>query len=270
MALDAASLHRHCAAMELSKNPFTHAIAAGQKQVGLWVTLLGGFQAEVVAASDFDWVVLDMEHSPNDMQSVLGQLQAFERSGATALVRPQTNDPVLVKRLLDLGAPGLVFPMVQTVEECELAVASTRYPPRGMRGFSGSHRGNRFGRIKDYATKVEDETTVIIQLETREAIERAEEIAAVDGVSGIFFGPADIAADIGLLGQPMHPDVWELIWTTASKLIAKGMPVGTLVVDGPFASKLLNDGFTFVACGTDAAILSRGADALAASVKETL
>jgi 4-hydroxy-2-oxoheptanedioate aldolase len=256
--------------MKLTPNRFTQAIAKGEKQVGLWVSLLGGFQAELIAASDFDWVLLDMEHSPNDMQSVLGQLQAFERSTATALVRPEENNPVLVKRLLDLGAPGILFPWVQNVEEAKAAVAATRYPPRGIRGFSGSHRGNRFGRVTDYMTQVEHETAVIIQLETRAAIEQAEEIAAIDGVSGIFFGPADIAADIGHIGQSLHPEVWELIWPAARKLISMGMPVGTLVIDAGFATKLLQDGFTFVACGTDAAILTRGADALAAEVKSKI
>ncbi len=256
--------------MNLPPNPFTHAIAKGEKQVGLWVSLLGGFQAEVIAASDFDWVVLDMEHSPNDMASVLGQLQAFERSKTTALVRPEANDPVLVKRLLDLGAPGLVFPWVQSVGEACAAVQATRYPPDGIRGFAGSHRANRFGRVSDYAARVAQETTVIIQLETRAAIEQAEEIAAVDGVSGIFFGPADIAADIGHLGNPMHPEVWELIWNAAHKLIARGMPVGTLVLDAGFAADLLRDGFTFVACGTDVAILAKGSDALAADVKSSI
>jgi 4-hydroxy-2-oxoheptanedioate aldolase len=256
--------------MEFKTNPFTQAIRKGEKQVGLWVSTMDGFAAEIVAGAGFDWVCLDMEHSPSDLTKIMQQLQVFERYGTTPLVRPDWNDTVKVKRLLDLGAPGLVFPMVQSVEEARAAVAATRYPPRGVRGVSGSQRGNQYGRIKDYAARVEDELTVIVQLETQAAIAQAEDIAAVDGVTGVFFGPADIAADMGMLGDPMNPRVWELIWSAAEKLIAKGMPVGTLVLDPEFAKKLLNDGFTFVACGTDAALLARATEALAADVKSAV
>ena len=256
--------------MKLQSNAFTHAIAAGKKQIGLWVGLTSNFAANVVAPSGYDWVLVDMEHSPNTMDSVLGQLQVFEASDTTAIVRPEWNDPILVKRLLDMGAQGLLFPMVQTVEEAELAVASTRYPPRGIRGVSGSMRGNKFGRITDYNDRVEDETTVIIQIETMAAISRAEEIGAVDGVSGIFFGPADIAADMGMLGKPNDPAVWDAIMPAAKKLMAMGVPVGTLVLDVELAAKLANEGFTFVACGTDASILAKGSDALLATMKEKI
>lgn len=256
--------------MKLPNNEFTHAIAAGKKQIGLWVGLTSNFAANVVAPSGFDWVLVDMEHSPNTMDSVLGQLQVFEASDTTAIVRPEWNDPILVKRLLDMGAQGLLFPMVQNVEEAELAVASTRYPPRGIRGVSGSMRGNKFGRITDYNDRVEDETTVIIQIETMAAISRAEEIGAVDGVSGIFFGPADIAADMGMLGKPNDPAVWDAIMPAAKKLMAMGVPVGTLVLDVELAAKLANEGFTFVACGTDASILAKGSDALLATMKEKI
>lgn len=256
--------------MKLASNSFTHAIAAGDKQVGLWISLASPFVAEVTAPAGYDWALIDMEHSPNDYFSVLGQLQAFASTGTTAIVRPEWNDPVIVKRLLDLGVPGLLFPMIQTVEEARLAVASTRYPPQGIRGVSEATRATKFGRVSDYVTRVQDETTVILQLETAAAVARAEEIAAVDGVSGIFFGPADIAADIGKLGKPMDAEVWALIKPAAQKLIAQGVRVGTLVLDPSFAAELLNEGFTFVACGTDASLLARATDALLASVKDQM
>jgi 4-hydroxy-2-oxoheptanedioate aldolase len=253
--------------MKLTPNPFTHAIRRGEKQIGLWLTSASTSSAEVIASAGYDWVVVDMEHAPNHMLSVRSQLQVLAASPTTALARPDWNDAVEVKRLLDLGADGLVFPMIQTVEEAEKAVASTRYPPRGIRGVSGVTRANKYGRVRDYFDRIEDETTVILQLETVSAIERAEEIAAVDGVDGIFFGPADISADMGLLGQTMAPAVWELIWAAAEKLIAKDVPVGTLVLDPAFAAKLLNDGFTFVACGVDTALLAQSSDQLLAHVK---
>ena len=256
--------------MNLPLNPFTRAIAAGKKQIGLWVTLSSNFTAEVVAPSGYDWVLVDMEHSPNDLNSVIGQLQVFASTGTTAIVRPDWNDTVQVKRLLDSGAQGLLFPMIQNVEEAQKAIAATRYPPHGVRGVSGSTRAKKFSRIKDYFSKVEQETTLILQLETQSAVTMAEEIGTQDGVSGVFFGPADIAADMGLLGKPMDDAVWDLIMPAARALMAKGVPVGTLVLDTEFAAKLLNEGFTFVACGSDTSIFVKGSDALLAQVKDNL
>ncbi len=256
--------------MKMQENLFVRAIAAGKKQIGLWTSLSSPFASEVVAPSGFDWVLIDMEYSPNDYFTVLGQLQSFAATETTAIVRPEWNNPVVVKRLLDLGVPGLLFPMIQSVEEAELAVASTRYPPNGTRGVAGGTRATKFGRLTDYVSRVEDETAILLQLETADAVANAEEIAATDGVDGIFFGPADIAADMGKVGNPMDEEVWALINSAAQKLIAKGVPVGTLVLDSKFAAKLFNDGFTFVACGTDTALLAKGADNLLAGVKADL
>jgi 4-hydroxy-2-oxoheptanedioate aldolase len=256
--------------MKLPENPFLKAIRAGQRQVGLWVSLSSGFAAEVVSTSGYDWVLLDMEHSPGEITTIMNQLQVFASSSTTAMVRPDWNDTVKIKRLLDLGAPALLLPMVQSVEEAEKAVAACRYPPRGVRGVSGTNRANAFGRVTDYFQQVENETAIIVQLETAAAISQAEEIAAVDGISGVFFGPADIAADIGRLGKPMDAAVWELIMPAARKLMAKGVPVGTLVLDADYAAKLLIDGFTFVACGSDLSLLAKGADTLLATVMEQL
>ncbi len=253
--------------MNVAPNAFLAAIRASKPQVGIWVGLSSPFAAEIIAGAGFDWAMIDMEHSPNDLTSVLGQLQAFAAYSTTAMVRPEWNDPVLVKRLLDIGAPGLLFPMVQSVDEARKAVASTRYPPNGVRGVSTSTRANRFGRVGDYFTKAEDELAVLLQVETRAAVNLAVEIGAVDGCDGVFFGPADIGADMGHLGQPMHPEVWDFIMPAAKRLIAAGIPVGTLVGDSAFARKLLDQGFTFVACGVDTGILAKGADALLKTMK---
>ena len=211
-----------------------------------------------------------MEHSPNDYFSVMAQLQVFDATDTTAVVRVEWNDAVAVKRLLDLGAPGLLFPMIQNVEEAKRAVAATRYPPHGVRGFAGGSRATKFGRINDYIDRVEDETTVLLQVETRAAVEQAVEIGSVDGVNGVFFGPGDIAADIGKLGKPLDDAVWDFIRPAAKALIDKGIPVGTLVTNADFAAKLLNDGFSFVACGTDSGLLANASDALLAGVKDKL
>lgn len=253
--------------MKLPSNPFLSAIRAGRPQIGIWVTLSQAFAAEAVAGAGFDWALIDMEHSPNDLQSVMGQLQAFAPYKTTTIVRPEWNDPVLVKRLLDAGAPGLLFPMVQSPKEAASAVSATRYPPRGIRGVSNMTRANRFGRIEDYFTRIEEETAVLVQAETRAAVAMADQLGSVDGVDGVFFGPADIAADMGHLGNAMHEDVWEVIMPAAKNLMAKGIPVGTLVTDAAFAENLINEGFSFVACGTDAGLLAKGADALLKSMK---
>lgn len=249
-------------------NPFLAAIKSGQPQIGLWITLSNIYSAEVIASAGFDWVLIDMEHSPNDLRSVVGQLQVFDAHPTTAIVRPEWNDAVLVKRLLDSGAEGLLFPMVQNADEAASAVSSMRYPPRGIRGVSGNTRANNFGRVTDYFTRIEDETATIVQIETKAALALADEIAETEGVDAVFFGPADIAADMGLLGQPQHPDVWAAIWGAAKKLMAKNIPVGTLVMDPAFARNLVDEGFMFVACGSDAALLARSADKLVKSMTE--
>ena len=253
--------------MKLPPNRFLAGLREGRPQIGMWLSLSSGFAAEAVAGAGFDWLLIDTEHSPNDIRSVMTQLQVLAAHEVTPIIRPDWNDPVLVKRLLDIGAPGLLFPMVQNVAEAERAVAATHYPPQGIRGVSGCTRANGFGRMTDYFDRVAEETAVLIQVETRAAIEQVAQIGAVDGVHGVFFGPADIAADMGLLGQPMHPAVWELIRPTAKKLIAAGIKVGTLVFDTAFAGDLIEEGFAFVACGSDAVMLARGADSLAATMR---
>jgi len=253
--------------MKLPSNPFLAAIGQGEPQVGLWISLSSPYAAEAVAGAGFDWALIDMEHSPNDLATVMGQLQVFAAYDTTPIVRPEWNDPVLVKRLLDVGAPGLLFPMVQSPEEAARAVAATRYPPRGIRGVAGSTRATRFGRIGDYYARAGEETAVIVQVESRAAVAQAAEIGAVEGVDGVFFGPADIAADMGLVGQPTNAAVWDLIMPAAKALTGNGVRVGTLVQDPEFARNLISEGFTFVACGSDAGLLARGADSLLEKVK---
>lgn len=253
--------------MKLKTNAFLQAIRAGKPQIGLWATLAAPNATDAIADAGFDWVVIDTEHSPNDLPLVVQHLRCFTGTDTTPIVRPDWNDPVKVKGILDAGAPGLVFPMIQSADEARAAVAATRYPPHGLRGVSGVTHANRFGRTTDYFQRIHDETAVIAQAETRAALAQVTEIAAVEGVDGVFFGPADIAADMGLLGQTMHDDVWAAIKEAAAPLIAKGMPVGTLVSDAGFARHLLAEGFTFVACGTDAGLLARSADQLVATVR---
>lgn len=256
--------------MKLASNTFKAAIASGTPQIGLWISLCSNFAADVVASAGYDWALLDMEHSPNEVGIALGQLQALAGGATSAIVRPMWNDPVVVKRLLDCGATTLLFPMVQSAEEARAAVRATRYPPDGIRGVSGAQRGNKFGRVTDYFERANDEICVIVQVETKKALADVEAIASVDGVDGVFFGPADIAADMGKLGKPMDATVWDAIMLAARKVMALGKPTGTLVMDATKSAELIKDGFLFVACGSDIGLLARGADQLLADVRREL
>lgn len=252
----------------MQTNTFLQGIKKREPQVGLWISLCSNFAADIVATAGYDWALLDMEHSPNEIGIVMSQMQAFQAGNTSTVSRPMWNDPVLVKRLMDIGSQSLLFPMIQSVAEAELAVSATRYPPEGIRGVSGTQRGNQFGRVKDYFEKVHTETCVIVQIETMHALEQVEAIAKVDGVDGVFFGPADLSADMGKLGQVLDVQLWEHISNAARKVEAAGKPAGTLVMDPTKASALLNDGFTFVACGSDLGLLARGADKLLDDVRK--
>ena len=251
----------------MTPNAFKAGLKAGKPQIGLWNSLCSNFAADALADVGFDWLLMDMEHAPNELGQVLGQMQAVHGQGSTALVRPQWADPVLVKRLLDIGAPGLLFPMIQNAEEAKAAVASCRYPPRGIRGVSLTQRGNRFGRDKDYIAQVENELCILVQAETVEALDRVEEIAGVEGVDGVFFGPADIAASMGLMGQVTARPLWDRIHAAADKVKAMGVPCGTLVGSDEMAKEMLDNGFLFVAVGSDLGLMVRGAEALLARTR---
>ncbi len=178
--------------IELQRNAFKHAIAAGKLQIGLWSSLCSPIVAEIIADSGFDWILLDSEHSPNEIPDLFAQLQASVRGTATPIVRPPWNDTVMAKRCLDIGAQTLLFPYVQNAEEAKRAVESTRYPPQGVRGVSVAARASRFGRVPGYLGKANSEQCVLVQVETRSALDHLEAIAQVEGVDGVFIGPSDL------------------------------------------------------------------------------
>ncbi len=252
----------------VKENSFKRAILKGEVQLGLWLSLCSNIVADATKDAGYDWCLVDMEHSPNEVPSVLAQLQAQEGGTCSSLVRPYWNDTVLVKRLLDIGAQTLLFPMVQNAEEAASAVKSTRYPPRGVRGVSMTQRGNRYGRASDYFAQCEQETCVLVQVETLEALENVEEIAVVDGVDGVFFGPADVAASMGKIGDINNQAVWDVIFEAAEKVITLGKPVGTLIGDVARIRECIDRGFTFIACGSDLGLVARGAEGLLANVRK--
>jgi 4-hydroxy-2-oxoheptanedioate aldolase len=250
--------------MELPINHFKRSLKAGKSQIGLWCGLPGSYAAEIVAPSGFDWILFDTEHSPSDVIGVLPQLQAVAPYSVSPVVRPASNDPVLIKRFLDIGVQTLLIPYVQNEEEAKAAVASTRYPPSGLRGVSALTRATRFGRVANYAQNADKELCLLLQVETREALNRLESIAGVEGVDGVFIGPADLAASFGHPGQPGHPEVASAIEDAIGRLNEIGVPAGILTSDEKFAARCISIGTKFTAVGVDVALLARGSEALAA------
>ena len=244
--------------MKMPKNAFLAAIRAFKPQIGTWNAINAPLVSEVVASTGFDWAVLDMEHSPTSLETAMTQLQAFGGYATAPVVRPPIGDAVFVKRALDIGAPNLLFPMVNTAEEAAALVSYTRYPPNGMRGVARFHRGSRFGRITEYFETVEAQTGVIVQIESRQAVENVEAIASVEGVDGVFFGPADLATDMGYLGNAAEPAMWSVITECSDKVRAIGKPTGTLVASSNHARELFDKGMVFVAVGLDMSILAKG------------
>ena len=254
--------------MDLPVNRFKHAILSGQKQIGLWSHLCSHISTEILAHCGFDWLVLDMEHSPNELPDILSQLQAMNGGSATPVVRVPWNDAVTFKRLLDIGVQSFLVPYVQTAEEARQAVAATRYPPHGVRGYAGAPRASGYGRIKDYAHRCADEMCLLLQIETVEGLNNLEAIAAVDGVSGIFIGPGDLSAALGHLGNPKHPDVLKTIDEAIARIRACGKAPGILTGDESLAKHYVAQGCLFVAVGADQNLLRDSAQALSSRFKD--
>ncbi len=253
--------------MELQRNAFKHALAAGKLQIGLWCSLCNNIAAEIVSDSGFDWLLLDTEHSPNEVPDIFAQLQASQGGAASAIVRPAWNDPVLIKRYLDIGAQTVLLPYVQNAEEARRAVAATRYPPTGIRGVTGSGRASRYGRVKDYLKRANDEICVLVQVETREALAELDKITAVPGVDGVFIGPSDLSASFGHIGNPGHPDVQAALEDAVKRIRKGGKFAGILTGNEDEARRYIGWGYTFVAVGTDVVLLARAADGLAQEFK---
>lgn len=248
--------------MELPVNRLKAALAAGQTQIGLWNSLCSTIVAEALAYSGYDWLLIDSEHSPNELPNIQAMMQAMALGTANPVVRPVWNDAVVLKRLLDAGAQSFLIPMVQNRQEAEAAVAAVRYPPEGIRGVALAHRGNRYGRVADYLAKANEQICVIVQIESRRAVDAAAEIAAVDGIDGLFIGPSDLAADLGHPGNPGHPEVQDAIARVLADCKTAGKAAGILAAVEDQAKKYIADGFTFTAVGSDLGLLIKYADAL--------
>jgi 4-hydroxy-2-oxoheptanedioate aldolase len=253
--------------MPLRLSPtFRAALAeASRPLAGIWVCTGSPLVAEICAGSGLDWVLIDMEHSPNGLESVLAQLQAVAAYPVTPVVRVPIGDVVTIKQVLDLGAQNLLVPMVSSRADAEAAVAAVRYPPRGNRGVgSALARSARWNRVDDYLRDADEHVSLFVQIETAAGVEAAAEIAAVDGVDGVFVGPSDLAASMGVLGQQTHPDVVAAVHRAFDAVRAAGKPVGVNAFDPAAADAYLGSGASFILVGADVALLARGSEALAA------
>ena len=249
-------------------NGFKQALAARRVQVGLWLGLADPYCAEICAGAGFDWLALDAEHGPNTIRTLLSQLQAVASYPVHAVVRAAHGDPAHLKQLLDIGAQTLVVPLVESAEQAHAVVRATRYPPDGVRGVgSALARASRWNRRADYLQRADAEICVIVQAESAAALSHLDEITRVEGVDGVFLGPADLAASLGYRGEPAHPVVREALDRAIAAITAAGKAAGILSSDEALARGYLAAGCGFVAVGVDTTLLARATTALAERFK---
>lgn len=243
-------------------NRFRQRLLSGETLIGSWCSLANPVTTEVLGLAGFDWLVLDGEHAPNDITTFVPQLMALKGSPSAAVVRPPCNEPVIIKRLLDIGFYNFLIPFVESEEEAALAVASTRYPPAGIRGVSVSHRSNMYGTLPDYNLDINNNISVLVQIESQQGVDNLDSIIKVDGVDGIFVGPGDLSAALGYLGQPAHPEVLKVIQHIFTRARAAGKPSGILAPVEADARRYLEWGATFVAVGSDLGVFRNATQAL--------
>ncbi len=251
--------------MQLPKNHFKAALARGERQLGCWLSLANPYAAELAATAGFDWYVIDGEHAPNDVSSILTQLQVLAAYPGQPVVRLVAGEVWMIKQALDLGAQTLLIPLVDSPEQARALVRAMRYAPSGNRGMGARvTRASRWGAVQNYATAAEDELCLIVQVETRAGLAALEAIAAVEGVDGVFFGPSDLAADLGFLGKPDASEVAKVIDEAIVRVRAAGKAAGTLTNSFDRAEALFARGAQFIAVASDTGALAEGLRARAA------
>lgn len=255
--------------MELFKNTFKQNLQQGKLQLGMWLGLANSYTAELLACTGYDFLLIDGEHAPNDVRSVLPQLQAIAPYNSAPVVRPNYNDPVLLKMYLDIGAQSFLIPMIQNKEQAIAAIRATRYPPEGIRGVgSALARASRWNNVEGYLHKANEEICVLVQVETKEAVDNLDEILSVEGVDGVFIGPADLSADMGYMGNPNHEQVVKTIEECVKKIKNAGKAPGILMANEQMAKHYIELGALFVAVGVDTTLLSTAAKSLLSKYKD--
>jgi 2-dehydro-3-deoxyglucarate aldolase len=232
-------------------NQFRLDVRSGKRLIGCWSSLANPITTEILGLAGFDWLLLDAEHSPNDVTTLIPQLMALKDSVSAPVVRPPVNEPVILKRLLDAGFYNFLIPFVESAEEAARAVSATRYPPAGIRGVSVAQRSNRYGTVPNYFQTINEQICVIVQIESQRGLDHLDEICQVDGIDGIFIGPSDLAASLGHLGNPSHPDVQAAMAGIFACAAKHGRTVGILAPADADARRYLEMGAKFVAVGSD-------------------
>lgn len=237
-------------------NTFKKAIAEDRFQLGLWVASTSPYVAEILSGSGYDWLLIDGEHGPNDIPLLSAQVQAVQRSASHPIVRLPIGETWLIKQILDAGAQTLLIPMVESVEQARALVRGVRYPPHGVRGVGAAlGRASDFSRIADYLETADDQICLLLQIESRAGLAALDDIAALDGVDGVFIGPSDLAADMGYLGKPGHPDVTAAIIDAFARIGKAGKARGIMSLDPDQARYYRSLGATFMAIGSDVTLL---------------
>lgn len=250
--------------MHMPINPLKSRLLNEEAMTGVWLGLASPYAAELAATAGFDWLLLDGEHAPNDLASLLGQLQAIAPHACQPVVRPPQGETVLLKQYLDIGVQNLLIPMVESADQAEALVAATRYPPEGIRGMgSVLARASRWGQVTDYLQRADEEVCLLLQLESPRALANLEAIAAVPGVDGLFIGPADLSAAMGHRGDPGHPEVAAAIDDAIARIRACGKAAGIVTFDEREARHYLSAGCTFVGLGADVTLLANALRGLA-------
>ncbi len=248
--------------------PFKKQLEQDRPLIGLWQALASGYSAEICARQGFDWLLLDAEHSPNDLQTLLSQAQGIAPFDCEVIARVPFGEAVVIKQYLDMGLHTLLVPMVETAEQAEALVRACRYPPHGIRGVSSAtSRGADFGMNTNYLHEANDLVTLIVQIESTRGIENIDAIAAVEGVDAMFIGPSDLSASMGLLGQPLHDDVTEAIGKAKAAMDRAGKPAGIFAVNADHARQCIADGFKFLSVGTDIGLIISGAQKVLGEVR---
>ncbi|NYT69252.1 HpcH/HpaI aldolase family protein [Pusillimonas noertemannii] len=254
--------------MQMPTNKFKQALAQRRPQFGLFMGLANPISAEILATCGYDFLLIDAEHGLNDTRCVQTQLQAMAPYPVQCLVRPASHDPALIKQILGTGVQTLLVPMVDTAEHARAIVSSMHYPPKGIRGVgTGLERGARWNAISDYFAKGAEELCLIVQIESRTALENLDEIAAVEGVDAVFIGPSDLAASLGYLGRVSHPDVKAAIEDALTRIASHGKAAGVFCADASLAASYQASGAHFVALGADTGLLRSAAIKLLDSVQ---
>lgn len=254
--------------MDMPINSFKQALQQGRLQLGLFLGLGNPVSAELLATCGYDYLLVDAEHGANDVRSIQAQLQAMAAYPVQCMVRPPNHDAALIKQLLGVGAQTLLVPMVDTAEQAAALVSAMRYPPKGVRGVGTAlERSARWNAVPDYFAKVEQNTCLIVQIESRTGLQNVDAIAAVDGVDAVFIGPADLAASMGYLGQPGHAEVKAAISDAIGRIVAAGKAAGVFSSDPTLAQAYQAAGAGFLALGADTSVLRSAAINLLNSVK---